>query len=62
MPVRAKMPLKKMVEAIRGTTLHWLHKCLMGFAEKMSEGVEALLERALDPIITTIFFTSGQDL
>lgn len=49
MPVRAMMPLSKVVEAIRNTELNWLHRHLLAFSEKMGVGVETLLERGPQP-------------
>lgn len=49
MPVRAEMPLRNIVKVMRDTRLHWLNIYLIGFAEKMSESVEALFERGPRP-------------
>lgn len=55
MPVRARMPLRKVVEAIRATRLNWYHRYLLAFSEKVSEDVEALLERGPQPKDSNIY-------
>lgn len=55
MPVRARMPLRKVVEAIRATELNWLHRNLLAFSEKFSEDVEALLEREPRPEDSNVY-------
>lgn len=55
MPVRARMPLNKVMEAIRGTRLHWLHRHLLAFSEKVSEDAETLLARGPQPEDSSIY-------
>lgn len=55
MPVRARMPLKNIVEAFRETRLHWLLRYLLAFSEKVSEDVETLLERGPQPEDSNIY-------
>ncbi|KAG6354525.1 hypothetical protein INS49_004542 [Diaporthe citri] len=55
MPVRAKMPLKEIVEAIREMRLCWLYRCLVAFGEKVSEDVETLLERGPQPEASNMY-------
>lgn len=55
MPVRAKMPLKNIVEAFRETRLHWLLRYLLALGEKVSEDAEALLERGPQPEDSNIY-------
>lgn len=55
MPVRVRMPLEKVVEAIRGTELNWLHRHLMAFGEMVSESVDTLLQRGPQPEDSDIY-------
>lgn len=55
MPVRAKMPLRKVVEAIRDTQLNWLHRYLLAFGDKLSVDVETLLARGPRPEDRNVF-------
>lgn len=54
-PVRAKMPLEKVVMAIRETRLHWLLRYLLAFSEKVCEDAETLLERGPQPEDSNIY-------
>lgn len=57
MPVRAKMPLKEIVEAMLGTRLGWLLTQLLAFSEKVSEDAETLLARGPRPEDSNIYLS-----
>lgn len=54
-PVRAKMPLKNIVEAFRETRLHGLLRFLLALSEKVSEEAETLLERGPQPEDSNVY-------
>lgn len=55
MPVWVEMPLKEVLEAVRKTTIYGLLKCLLVYAERMSEDLEALLARGPRPEDSNVF-------
>ncbi|KAI7783585.1 hypothetical protein LA080_011714 [Diaporthe eres] len=55
MPVRAKMPLKNIVEAFRETRLHWRLRYLLAVSEKVSEDAESILERRPQPEDSNVY-------
>lgn len=55
MPVRAKTPLKNIVEAFRETRLHWLLGYLLALRENVSEDAESLLERGPQPEDSNVY-------
>lgn len=57
MPVRAKMPLKEIVEAMLGTRLGRLLTQLLAFSEKVSEDAETLLARGPRPEDSNIYLS-----
>lgn len=55
MPVRVRMPLRHVAEAIRNTGLHWYYTYLFEFSKKVSEDVDALLKRGPRPEDSNIY-------
>lgn len=54
-PVRAKMPLQSIMEAIRQTNIHWFLRYLLAFGEKMSKDAEHLLAMGPQPEDSNIY-------